>query len=56
MDLEEKFAERLAQLRSQKNISAREMSLVLGQGAGYIYKIHMFQCKRTENIRACIKT
>lgn len=39
MDLEEKFVERLAQLRIQKNISAREMSLSLGQGAGYINNI-----------------
>lgn len=30
------FAERLFQLRSAKGVSAREMSLDLGQGAGYI--------------------
>lgn len=39
MDLEEKFAERLAQLRIQKGVSARDMSLTLGQGAGYINNI-----------------
>lgn len=39
MDLEVKFAERLAQLRIQKGISARDMSLSLGQGAGYINNI-----------------
>ncbi len=39
MDLEAKFAERLAQLRIQKGISARDMSLSLGQGAGYINNI-----------------
>ena len=43
MDLEEKFVERLAQLRIQKNISAREMSLSLGQGAGYINIYHILQ-------------
>lgn len=30
------FAERLYALRSAKGVSAREMSLALGQGAGYI--------------------
>lgn len=39
MCLEEKFAERLAQLRTQKGVSAREMSLSLGQSAGYINNI-----------------
>lgn len=33
------FAERLAQLRMQKNVSARDMSLSLGQSAGYINNI-----------------
>lgn len=33
------FAENLAKLRSQKGISAREMSLSLGQGASYINDI-----------------
>lgn len=31
-----KFAERLYELRSAKGVSAREMSLALGQAAGYI--------------------
>ena len=35
----EGFAERLASLRSQKGESAREMSLSLGQGPGYISNI-----------------
>lgn len=39
MDLAEKFAKRLAQLRTQKGVSARDMSLSLGQGAGYINNI-----------------
>lgn len=39
MNLDDLFAERLAQLRNQKNISAREMSLSLGQAAGYINNI-----------------
>jgi len=33
------FAERLASLRMAKQVSAREMSLSLGQGAGYINNI-----------------
>lgn len=33
------FSNRLAQLRTQKNVSARDMSLTLGQGAGYINNI-----------------
>jgi len=36
---EEKFAERLAQLRSQKGVSARDMSLSMGQSESYINKI-----------------
>ncbi|MEE0945881.1 MAG: helix-turn-helix transcriptional regulator [Acutalibacteraceae bacterium] len=38
--MEEKdFALRLAQLRQNKNVSAREMSLAIGQNAGYINNI-----------------
>ena len=36
---EKEFAHRLAQLRSQMNISARDMSLSLGQNPGYINTI-----------------
>lgn len=36
---EEFFAKRLAQLRTEKNISAREMSLSIGQNASYINRI-----------------
>lgn len=36
---EEKFVNRLTQLRQQKNVSARDMSLSLGQSDGYINKI-----------------
>ncbi len=36
---EKEFAERLAQLRTQKRISARDMSLSLGQSPGYINHI-----------------
>ncbi len=39
MDFEEKFAERLSQLRIIKNVSARDMSLSIGQSAGYINNI-----------------
>ena len=39
MDLDDLFAKRLAQLRNQKGVSARDMSLSLGQGAGYINNI-----------------
>lgn len=33
------FPQRLAQLRTLKNVSAREMSLSIGQNAGYIQNI-----------------
>lgn len=36
---EDFFAERLASLREQKNVSAREMSLSLGQNSSYINRI-----------------
>lgn len=36
---EDFFAERLSSLRVQKNISAREMSLALGQNESYINRI-----------------
>lgn len=36
---EKDFALRLAQLREKKNVSAREMSLSIGQNAGYINNI-----------------
>lgn len=36
---EDFFVERLTNLRNQKNISAREMSLALGQNSSYINRI-----------------
>ena len=36
---EDFFAERLAALRIQKNVSAREMSLAIGQNPSYINRI-----------------
>ncbi len=40
MTIDEKFiAERIAQLRIQKKVSARDMSLSLGQSESYINKI-----------------
>ncbi len=36
---EKDFALRLAQLRQKKNVSAREMSLAIGQNPGYINNI-----------------
>lgn len=36
---EEKFALRLTQLRMNKDVSARDMSLSLGQNPGYIFSI-----------------
>lgn len=39
MDYSSWFSERLAQLRMERNISARDMSLSLGQSASYINKI-----------------
>ena len=37
--MEEFFRQRLAQLRTQKGVSARDMSLSLGQSESYINKI-----------------
>lgn len=37
--MEEKFAERLAKLRLNKGVSARDMSLSIGQSEGYINNI-----------------
>ena len=39
VDYEAFLSKRLSELRTQKNVSAREMSLALGQGHGYINKI-----------------
>lgn len=39
MDYLDWFPVRLAELRGQKNVSARDMSLSLGQSASYINKI-----------------
>ena len=39
IDAVEGFAERLAQLRSAKGVSGREMSLSMGQAAGYVNNI-----------------
>ena len=36
---EELFPNRLSQLRNQKNVSARDMSLSIGQNPGYINNI-----------------
>lgn len=36
---EEFIAERISSLRAQKNVSAREMSLALGQNSSYINRI-----------------
>ena len=36
---EERFSKRLTELRQQKGVSARDMSLTLGQSEGYINKI-----------------
>ena len=36
------FAERIAELREKKNVSAREMSLALGQNESYINRIENF--------------
>lgn len=36
---EENFAERISSLRTQKGVSAREMSLAIGQNSSYINRI-----------------
>ena len=38
-NIEDDFIKRLIQLRTEKGVSAREMSLSLGQNAGYINNI-----------------
>jgi len=38
-NIEEKFSKRLTQLRNEKKVSAREMSLSIGQCSGYINNI-----------------
>ena len=38
---EEKFVNRLIELRIQKGVSARDMSLSLGQSESYINKIYI---------------
>lgn len=40
---EKRFAERLSSLRNQKGISAREMSLAIGQNSSYINHIENSQ-------------
>ena len=40
---EKEFAMRLAKLRTKKNVSAREMSLAIGQNPGYINHIETGQ-------------
>lgn len=37
--IEKMFAKRLSELRMLKNVSAREMSLAIGQNQGYINNI-----------------
>lgn len=39
VDYEKKIAQRISQLRNQKGVSARDMSLSLGQSESYINKI-----------------
>ncbi len=43
MKNEHEFALRLAKLRTKKNVSAREMSLSIGQNPGYINHIELGQ-------------
>lgn len=54
---EDFFRERLAQLRNQKGVSARDMSLSLGQSESYINKIEngkAFPAMRCFSISAII--
>lgn len=43
MEYEKAFAERLAKLRMKKGMSARDMSLSMGQSSSYINKIESAQ-------------
>ena len=51
MDYTEMFRARLTQLRLEKGVSARDMSLSLGQSESYINKI-----ENTINIKTIIKS
>ena len=42
---EKDFSLRLAQLREKKGVSARDMSLSMGQNPGYIYNIESGKSK-----------
>ena len=53
---EDNFAERLTQLREDKQVSAREMSLALGQNCSYINRIENKNERKTGSeciITAC---
>lgn len=47
-DMDKRFSKRLAQLRSIKGVSAREMSLAIGQNNAYINSIE--NCKNFPNM------
>lgn len=48
--LKEQFGNRLAQLRNAKKVSAREMSLDIGQSEGYINSIETFKIFPSMNV------
>ena len=50
----EDFALRLARLRNQKNVSARDMSLSIGQNPGYINNIESGKALPSMSVFFCI--
>ena len=50
----EEFSLRLARLRNQKNVSARDMSLSIGQNPGYINNIESGKALPSMSVFFCI--
>ena len=61
---EEQFSKRLTELRTQKGVSARDMSLSIGQNPGYIraiesgtaFPLKQFDAEQINALTAFIKT
>ena len=55
MDYLEWFYRRIAELRTQKGVSARDMSLSLGQSESYINKIEKLTPEQSEHILQLVR-
>ena len=56
MDYETYFGDRLAQLRMKAGVSARDMSLSMGQSQGYINKLLQKLQKLSEKQLSAVET